>query len=118
MNEVRAAHGLAPLRADARLERSARGHSRAMLRTQTLWHGAYTARIRRVGIKAPRVGENIGWGSGGYARARAIVNVWLTSPTHRANLLRPGFWSVGVGALRGRFEGRGALLVTTDFAGR
>ena len=118
MNEVRAAHGLAPLRADARLQRSARGHSHAMLRTQTFSHGSYTARIRRVGVRAPRVGENIAWGSGSYARARTIVNVWLASPPHRANLLRPGFWSVGVGALRGRFDGRTALMVTTDFAGR
>jgi uncharacterized protein YkwD len=118
MNEVRAAHGLAPLRADPRLQRSARGHSRAMLRTQTFSHGAYTARIRGVGVRAPRVGENIAWGSGSYTRARAIVSVWLESPTHRANLLRRGFWSVGVGALRGRFEGRSALMITTDFAGR
>ncbi len=86
--------------------------------TQTFSHGSYTARIRRVGVRAPRVGENIAWGSGSYSRARSIVNVWLASPLHRANLLRPGFWSVGVGALRGRFDGRTALMVTTDFAGR
>jgi len=118
MNEVRAAHGLAPLHLDQRLQRSARGHSRAMLRTQTFSHGSYTARIRRVGVRAPRVGENIAWGSGSYARARTIVNVWLASPEHRANLLRRGYWSVGIGALRGRFDGRTALMVTTDFAGR
>jgi len=118
MNEVRSAHGLAPLRADPRLQRSARGHSLSMLRTQTFSHGAYTARIRGVGIRAPRVGENIAWASGSYAQARAIVNVWLASPQHRANLLRRGFWSVGVGAMRGRFEGHTAVMVTTDFAGR
>jgi len=118
MNEVRAAHGLAPLHLDQRLQRSARGHSRAMLRTQTFSHGSFTARIRRNGIRAPHVGENIGWGSGNYSRARAIVSIWLASPPHRANLLRPGYWAVGVGALRGRFGGHAALMVTTDFAGR
>jgi len=118
MNEARSAHGLVPLQLDSRLQRSARGHSRAMLRTQTFSHGAYTARIRGVGIRAPRVGENIAWGSGSYSRARAIVRVWLASPPHRANLLRRGYWSVGIGAVRGRFEGHTALMVTTDFAGR
>jgi uncharacterized protein YkwD len=45
--------------------------------------------------------------------------MWLASPPHRANLLRPGFRTVGVGVARGTFQGyAGALLVTTDFAGR
>jgi uncharacterized protein YkwD len=119
MNQVRAAHGLRPLRADARLERAARGHSSRMLRTGTFFHGAFAARIRHVGVRATRVGENLAWGAGAYSRARAIVNIWLASPGHRANLLRPGYRIVGVGALRGTFGGqRGALMVTTDFAGR
>ncbi len=118
MNEVRASHGLAPLRLDPRLQRSARAHSRVMLRTQSFSHGSFISRIRGTGVKTPHVGENIAWGSGSYARARAIVNVWLASPIHRANLLRTGYWIVGVGALRGRFSGRSALMVTTDFAGR
>ena len=118
MNEVRAAHGLAPLRLDPRLQRSARGHSLAMLQSGSFTHGSFAARIRGTGVRAPHVGENIAWGSGSYARARAIVNTWLASPMHRANLLRSGYWIVGVGALRGRFDGRTALMVTTDFAGR
>jgi uncharacterized protein YkwD len=44
--------------------------------------------------------------------------MWLASPGHRANLLDPSYRIVGVGALRGRFEGHdGALMITTDFAG-
>jgi uncharacterized protein YkwD len=118
MNQVRSAHGLRPLRADSRLERAARSHSSAMLRTGTLFHGAFTARIRRVGVRSQRVGENLAWGVGALSRARAIVNMWLASPGHRANLLHPGYRLVGVGALRGGFSGyRRALMVTTDFAG-
>ena len=118
MNAARVAHGLRPLQLDVRLERAARGHSRTMLRTQSFSHGAFTARIRREGVRAPAVGENLAWGSGALSRAQVIVNMWLTSPSHRANLLRPGFRTVGVGAVRGTFQGySGALLVTTDFAG-
>jgi uncharacterized protein YkwD len=119
MNEARRAHGLRPLRADGRLERAARGHSSEMLRTGTFFHGSFSARIRGVGVRAPRVGENLAWGVGALSRARAMVNTWLNSPSHRANLLRPGYRIVGVGALRGTFGGhQGALMVTTDFAGR
>jgi uncharacterized protein YkwD len=119
MNEVRVAQGLRPLRADARLEGTARSHSRRMLRTGTFAHGAFTARIRRAGVHAPRVGENLAWSAGAFARARTIVQMWLASPSHRANLLRPGYRLVGVGAVTGCFNGqRHALMVTTDFAGR
>jgi uncharacterized protein YkwD len=119
MNEARQAHGLRPLRADARLERAARAHSSKMLRTGTFTHGAFYARIRGSGVRARRVGENLAWGQGPLGVARSIVSMWLASPEHRANLLHPGYRIVGVGALRGCFDGRRhTLMVTTDFAGR
>jgi uncharacterized protein YkwD len=119
MNQVRIAHGLRPLHGDPRLARAARAHSSTMLRTGSFFHGAFNARIRSVGVQAPRVGENLAWGIGRLSRARAVVRMWLASPSHRANLLHPGYRMVGVGALRGTFEGRsGALMITTDFAGR
>ena len=66
-----------------------------------------------------RVGENLAWGQGSLGVARSIVAMWLASPEHRANLLHPGYRIVGVGALRGCFDGRRhTLMVTTDFAGR
>ena len=119
MNEVRLANGVQPLRADTRLERAARAHSSKMLRTGTFYHGAFNARIRRTGVHAPRVGENLAWGRGPLGVARSIVSMWLASPEHRANLLHAGYRIVGVGALRGCFDGhRNTLMVTTDFAGR
>jgi uncharacterized protein YkwD len=118
MNQVRVSHGLRPFRTDARLEGAARNHSRSMLRTGRFTHGAFTTRIRRAGVRAPRIGENLAWSSG-LASARAIVQMWLASPGHRANLLRPGYRIVGIGAITGTFNGqRHTLMVTTDFAGR
>jgi uncharacterized protein YkwD len=118
MNEARHAHGLAPLRIDVRLQRTARRHSTVMVRTDTFAHGAFAARIRRAGVRARRIGENLAWAVGPLAEAHAIVNVWLASPEHRANLLRPGYRTVGVGERTGPFEGyAGAAVVTTDFAG-
>jgi uncharacterized protein YkwD len=119
MNGARHAHGLAPLRIDRRLQRTACGHSLAMLRTDSFSHGAFVARIRRAGVRARRIGENLAWGVGALAQAQSIVNAWLASPEHRANLLRPGYHTVGVGIRVGNFEGyAGASVITTDFAGR
>jgi uncharacterized protein YkwD len=118
MNEVRLAHHVRPLHADTRLERAARAHSSKMLRTGLFFHGAFNARIRGVGVRAPRIGENLAWAAGRLSPARAVVRMWMASPEHRRNLLDPGFSIVGVGALRGTFSGRpGTLMVTTDFAG-
>ena len=119
MNAARQAHGVGPLRIDTRLQRTARSHSRVMLRTDSFSHGAFAARIRRAGVRARRVGENLAWAVGPLAEAHAIVNLWLASPEHRANLLRPGYHTVGVGIRVGSFEGyAGASVITTDFAGR
>ena len=119
MNEARHAHGLVPLRIDSRLQRTARRHSKAMLRTDNFSHGAFAARIRRAGVRARCIGENLAWAVGALAEAHSIVNLWLGSPEHRANLLRPGYRTVGVGGRTGTFSGyAGAVMITTDFAGR
>ena len=119
VNGVRADHGLRPLAVDTRLTRAARGHSATLLRRGVLAHGSFSVRLRRSGARGPRFGENLAWGTRRYASADAIVRSWLASPGHRANLLRPGFRRIGIGALAGRFAGyRGATVVTADFAGR
>ena len=118
MNEVRRTHGLTPLRVDARLTRAARAHSSDMIRRQYFAHGALAPRLKRFKVRGPLVGENLAWGVGALAHARAVVAQWMASPPHRANLLRPGFRRVGVGSAFGRFAGHSrARVVTADFAG-
>jgi uncharacterized protein YkwD len=119
VNQTRAQYGLRPLRADGTLERAARAHSADMLRHHYFAHGAFMQRLRAFGARGPFVGENLAWGAGSYAAAATIVKEWLASPEHRANLLRPGFQRIGIGALRGSFQGYGgALVITADFGGR
>jgi uncharacterized protein YkwD len=119
VNATRAQYGLQPLHADAALGRAARSHSAEMLRTGTFSHGAFAARMRSFHVRGPFVGEDLAWGTGSYAAAQTIVQEWLASPEHRANLLRPGFSRVGIGAAWGTFAGHaGAVVVTADFGGR
>jgi uncharacterized protein YkwD len=118
LNRVRAEHGLSQLRYDATLERAARAHSRVMLRKDVFAHGAFRIRLLQFGVTAAITGENLAWGTGARSTTRATVVAWLASPEHRANLLRPSFTRIGVGALVGPFLGfTGARVVTADFAG-
>lgn len=119
MNETRAEHGVGPLRADRTLVRAARAHSVDMIRKSVFGHYGFVERMQRFGIRGPYIGENLAWGVGGSAEARAIVSSWLGSPSHRANLLNARFKLVGLGFASGSFNGHsGATLVTANFAGR
>ena len=119
MNQARAQHGVGPLRIDLRLESAARAKSRAMLRTGRFAHGDVRRRLASFGVRGPYFGENLAWGVGGSATSAGIVQMWLASPSHRANLLRPSFQRVGLGRLVGTFGGYGgATVVTANFAGR
>jgi uncharacterized protein YkwD len=119
MNQARAQHRVAPLRIDLRLERAARAKSRSMLRTGTFAHGDFQRRLTSYRVRGPYYGENLAWGVGSTATAPGIVQMWLSSPSHRANLLRPQFQRVGLGLVLGTFGGYGgAAVVTANFAGR
>ena len=117
MNRVRVAHGLRPLRIVEKLHAAARAHSADMIRRGYFGHGAFARRMDGYGVQARVVGENLAWGNGVYGTANMIVHEWLMSPEHRANLLRPGFSTVGVGSAVGPFAGTRAVVVTADFAG-
>ncbi|MDQ3066175.1 MAG: CAP domain-containing protein [Actinomycetota bacterium] len=118
MNEVRATHDLRPLRVDGALVRAARAYSTTLMRTDVFTHGSLGPRLARAGARGPLFGENLAWGVGSRATARGIVRSWLASPGHRANLLRPGWTRIGLGARTGTFMGySGATVVTANFAG-
>jgi uncharacterized protein YkwD len=118
VNGTRAAHGLRPVSVDATLTRAARSHSSEMLRGNYFAHGAFRNRMLSFRVRGPFVGENLAWGSGSYASPQTVVQEWLNSPAHRANLLRPSFTRIGIGAVRGTFLGNGgATVLTADFAG-
>jgi uncharacterized protein YkwD len=119
VNQTRSAHGLRPLKLDSSLVRAARSHSSEMLRENVFTHGDFHGRMVAFHVAGPTAGENLAWGSGGYAQPTSIIREWLASPEHRANLLRPGWTRIGIGVVRGSFLGNGgSSVVTADFAGR
>jgi uncharacterized protein YkwD len=119
LNRERAAHGLGALRASARLARAAQGHAADMVRRRYFAHGNYGARIARTGWgrnrRAYTIGENLAFGTGGRATARAIVAAWMQSPGHRANILQRRFHAIGIGIASGTPYGDAGATYSTDF---
>ena len=127
-NSIRAEHGLAPLRENARLRRAALGHSVDMVRRGYFDHtspdgGTMVARI--MGAHYARhdqgwsIGENIAWGTGSYATPSGVMRAWMNSPGHRENILRGGYRDIGVGIALGAPSDSGSgATYTTDFGVR
>ena len=98
-NEFRAENGLSPLSLNSQLGMAAEGHSEDMALQDFFDHLAPDGsdvgdRILDVGYDYSRAGENIG---AGYSTPEAVVEGWINSPGHRANLLNPDFTEIGVG---------------------
>jgi uncharacterized protein YkwD len=66
-------------------------------------------------------GENIAWATGPSATPQAIVRLWMHSPPHRADILRPRFMQIGVGVAQGApqkpHSTDAAATYATDFGG-
>ncbi len=98
-NQFRAQNRLAPLRANPKLAQAAQAHSGSMAIDDFFSHtGADGSnlgdRAKRAGYEAQRLGENI---AAGQRSPESVVNGWINSPGHRANLLNPNYTELGIG---------------------
>ena len=124
INAQRARHGLAPLTGNLLLQRAAELHSLDMGKRKFFEHrnpdGVQpAARIVRQGYPPILVGENLAWGELAQSSPARIVELWMKSPGHRANVLEPGYREIGVGLAFGapepQDEPRQAAIYTTAF---
>ena len=89
-----------------------------MVRHGYFEHRDFPVRLWRCGAHGPVVGETLGWSVADGSATTRIVSMWLSSPAHRAILLRPTFRKLGIGIATGPFKGRPhAVVVTVDFEG-
>lgn len=98
-NKKRLAHGLEPLRFDKKLFEVARMKSKDMDDYDYFDHnspnyGSPFEMMKKFGIHYQSAGENIALG---YGSPEAVVNGWMNSPGHRANILNESFTHLGVG---------------------
>ncbi len=99
VNEQRAANGLAPLTLSSDLSRVAQAKSQDMHDNNYFDHNSPTYgspfdMMKAFGISYRSAGENIAMG---YATPEAVVNAWMNSPGHRANILNSSYSQIGVG---------------------
>jgi uncharacterized protein YkwD len=110
VNRERRHHGLAPLRENLRLNRSAQRWTNVMVTHRDFSHGAdFAARISAVGFDWSNVGENI---ATGYASPIAVVKAWMASTGHCQNILNPVYRYVGTGVSDNSIAGFSTLAGT------
>ncbi|HEX5223621.1 MAG TPA: CAP domain-containing protein [Solirubrobacteraceae bacterium] len=107
VNRVRAEHGEAPLVANADLERAAEEHSQELVADDYFAHVSPSGetpvqRIEATGyVPGPSsgyvLGENLAWGTLNLATPQQIVEAWIASPGHLANILESQYKDTGIG---------------------
>ncbi|MBA2505651.1 MAG: CAP domain-containing protein [Thermoleophilaceae bacterium] len=111
LNQERAAKGLGAVSANGDLSVAADRHAQDMVSKKYFSHDApggsdFVDRILRAGYVRPTslgwlLGENLAWGSGALGTPRNIVESWMDSPGHRANVLKGEFENIGVAIVLG-----------------
>jgi uncharacterized protein YkwD len=131
VNRLRRSHGLAPLHFSSSLAAAAKQHSQEMARLGYFGHdsadgAAFWRRVQRYyganGRQYWSVGENLLWSSPDIDAAGAL-KLWMGSPEHRANLLKPDWREIGLSAVHtdaapGAYRGLEVTIVTADFGVR
>lgn len=99
VNEARKQNGLSPLTTNWELSRVARYKSQDMVDKRYFSHtsptyGSPFDMMKAFGISYRTAGENIAYGQ---RTPQEVVNAWMNSPGHRANILNGSFTQIGVG---------------------
>jgi uncharacterized protein YkwD len=110
VNGERADNGLPALNHASQLDQSSAGMCQRMVTEKFFSHETpdgktVVDRVQPTGY-IPKsgdwvVGENLAWGSGALSTPQAIVNGWMNSPGHRANILAPDYKDIGLAACMG-----------------
>lgn len=99
INEIRTQNGLSPLTENAALSRCARAksqdmHDKGYFSHQSPTYGSPFDMMKQFGITYRTAGENIAMGQ---STPQAVVNAWMNSEGHRANILNASFTQIGMG---------------------
>lgn len=90
INKIRAENGKEPFIIDSRLQVAAQKHADFMYEYERLSHSegwgglSFSERIEKEGFQASSCAENIAWGA---ETIEEVLEMWLKSAGHRANLL-------------------------------
>lgn len=97
VNAERAKEGLSPLTIDTKVQAAAQ--VRAKECEQSFSHtrpngSSFATALKEQNVSYRSAGENIAWGQ---RSPEAVMNAWMNSSGHRANIMNPNFTTIGVG---------------------
>jgi uncharacterized protein YkwD len=124
-NQIRAQNNLPLLKENVKLRKAAIGHSNDMVSEGFFDHSSpdgdsFVDRIIGAGYAKRSdgwtLGENLAWGTGDLSTATGVMNAWMGSAGHKANILKKSYKEVGIGIRLGvpSDDGVGATI-TADF---
>jgi uncharacterized protein YkwD len=124
-NQIRAQNNLPPLKENGKLRKAAAGHSADMVGEGYFDHSStngdsFVDRIIDAGYAKRNdgwtLGENLAWGTGDLSSAKGVMDAWMNSSGHKANILKKAYKEVGIGIKLGvpSDDGVGATI-TADF---
>ena len=127
-NQVRAQYGLPALKSNVKLQKSAIGHSVDMVNEGFFDHtnpagDTFVDRIVNAGYVKRNdgwtLGENLAWGTGDLSTPAGVMNAWMNSAGHKANILKRGYKEVGIGIRLGTPSDQGVgATITADFGAK
>jgi uncharacterized protein YkwD len=114
-NGIRSNAGLAPLTIDARVQTAAQAHANYQANAGVMTHVSANGarggtRLTASGFPWRAWGENVAAGQPGCA---SVMDAWMNSPGHMANIVNPGFTHIGVAAA---VNSAGVVYWTMDLA--
>jgi uncharacterized protein YkwD len=127
-NQIRVQAGLPTLKDNAKLRKAATGQSNDMVANGYFDHTSpdgdtFVDRIIGAGYTKRNdgwtLGENLAWGTGDLSTAQGVMNAWMNSAGHKANILKKAYREVGIGIKLGVPTDNGVgATITADFGAK
>ena len=117
-NKQRELYNQVPLHSNKKLALAAEAKLDDMFKQQYFEHESPDGKrpadvIKAAGYEYIVVGENLALGN--YENDQLLVEAWMNSPGHRANILDGKFDEIGVAVGKGMFEGKEVWLAVQEF---
>ncbi|MFA5746710.1 MAG: CAP domain-containing protein [Candidatus Paceibacterota bacterium] len=119
-NQERKELGIGELKENSTLDQAAALKAQDMLDLDYFSHNSPEGKspwywIKLSGYSYQKAGENLAIG---FVDGEEVVQAWNDSPSHRANLVNPGYQEIGIGIAKGDFQGQEVTVVVQMFGAK
>lgn len=119
-NQERQSLGFNALKENPLLDRAASQKAQDMLKSDYFSHYSPQGKspwfwFNKAGYKYQKAGENLAIG---FLEAEEVFQAWNNSPSHKKNIIDPGYDDTGVAVLKGNFQGKEVTIVVQLFGSK